>query len=88
MSLDRAAVRRPSPTHALRVLHRTSLQREVVALRRSRLEVVTLQPGPDDLAHMGGTASAMDPSRREAVARQARDTTRRRLAAGLLADLA
>ena len=84
MSVDRSALRRPSPMHALRVLHRTSLQREVVALKRSGVEVVTLQPGPDDLPVMGGTASAMDPARREAVARRARETTLRRLDAGLL----
>lgn len=88
MSIDRTALRRPSPMHAARVLHRTSLQREVVGLRRRRLRVVTLQPGPADLAEMGGTASAMDPSRRQAVARQARETTLRRLESGLLPDLA
>jgi NTE family protein len=88
MSVDRSALRRPSPAHALRVLHRTSLQREVLSLRRAGIrDVFTLQPGPDDLAHMGGTANAMDPARREAVARQARETTLRRLDAGLLAAL-
>lgn len=87
MSVDRTALRRASPMHALRLLHRTSLQREVVSLTRSGLEVVTLQPGPDDLPVMGGTASAMDPSRREAVARQARETTLRRLDTGLLGSL-
>jgi NTE family protein len=89
MSIDRGAARRPSPTQALRLLHRASLQREVAALRRAgRRRVVTLQPGVDDLALMGGTADAMDPRRREAVARQARETTLRRLGAGVLADLA
>jgi NTE family protein len=79
MSLDSHALRRPAVDRLLRMGHRASLERELVGLRRGGATVVTFQPGVDDLALMGGTAGAMDPKRREGVARQARETTLRRL---------
>lgn len=79
MSLDSSALRRPGAESVLRIGHRASLRRELVGLRRRGTPVVTFQPGPADLAVMGGTAGSMDPRRREPVARQARDTTLRRL---------
>lgn len=80
MSLDAAALRRPSAARAVRIGHRISLQRELVVLRRARTRFVTFQPGPGDLEVMGsGGTSAMDPRRRDAVSRQARATTLRRL---------
>ena len=84
MSLDSAALRRPSADRVLRIGHRASLERELVGLRRSGATVVTFQPGAADLEKMGGTAGAMDPRRREGVARQARTTTTRRLASPAL----
>ena len=69
------AGRRPHLAHRARI----SLQREVAALRRRGATVLTIQPGPDDLEVMGGTASAMDPGRRASVARTARRTVRARL---------
>lgn len=81
MSLDRSAARRPRPDRALRLGHRATLLREVAAVRRSGTRVVSLQPGPDDLAAMGPPGTAMRPERREPVARLARETTLRRLEA-------
>lgn len=80
MSIDRSAMRRPALDRVLRLTHRATLQREVTVVRDGHTSVVTLQPGPDDLPVMGGTAQAMDPRRRAAVARRARETTMRRLA--------
>ena len=80
MSLDAAALRRPSAARTVRIGHRMSLQRELAVLRRAGTAFVTLQPGPGDLEVMGSAgAGAMDPRRRDAVARQARATTLRRL---------
>jgi NTE family protein len=79
MSLDSAALRRPAVDRVFRMGHRASLERELVGLRRGGATVITFQPGVDDLAVMGGSAGAMDPGRREGVARQARETTVRRL---------
>ncbi len=79
MSLDRAAARRPRPDRLLRLGHRATLLREVAAVRRSGTRVVSFQPGPDDLAVMGPPGTAMQPGRRTPVARQARETTLRRL---------
>lgn len=81
MSLDRAAARRPRPDRALRLGHRSTLRREVAAVRRSETAVVSFQPGPADLATMGPPGTAMRPERRAPVARQARETTLRRLEA-------
>jgi NTE family protein len=79
MSVGRAALRRPRPDLALRIGHRATLAREVAALRRRGRTVVTLQPGPEDVAVMGGSAAALDARRREGVARRARESTLRRL---------
>lgn len=80
MSMDRAATRGFRPDRALRLGHRATLTREVAALRRAGTTVVSLQPGPADIAAMGPPGTAMDPDRRAPVARQARETTLRRLA--------
>ena len=79
MSLDRSAARRPRPALALRLGHRAALFREIAAVRRSGTTVVSFQPGADDIAAMGGPGAAMRPERRKPVARQARETTLRRL---------
>lgn len=79
MSLDRTAARRPRPDLVLRLGHRARLVREVATVRRSGTVVVSFQPGPGDIATMGPPGSAMRPGRRGPVARQARETTLRRL---------
>ncbi|CAA9218616.1 MAG: hypothetical protein AVDCRST_MAG20-550 [uncultured Acidimicrobiales bacterium] len=79
MSMDRSALRGMRPDRALRLGHRTTLLREVGALRRAGSVVISLQPGPEDIAAMGPPGTAMDPSRRGPVALQARETTLRRL---------
>jgi hypothetical protein len=63
----------------LRLGHRATLVREVARLRRGGTPVVSFQPGPADLAAMGPPGAAMRPARRGPVARQARETTLRRL---------
>ena len=78
MSVGRGALR-PSTALVGRLTHRTTLQREVAGLRRKGRSVVTFQPGAEDLAVMGGSANALDPGRRDRVARQARESTLRRL---------
>ncbi len=80
MSVGRAALR-PRPELVGRLAHRATLRGEVAGLRRRGRTVVTLQPGPDDVAVMGGSANALDAGRRDRVARQARESTLRRLAA-------
>lgn len=87
MSMDRAATRGFRADRALRLGHRATLTREVGALRRAGTTVVSLQPGPEDIAAMGPSGSAMDPQRREPVARQARETTLRRLEHPALRDV-
>ena len=79
MSMDRSAVRGLRPDRALRLAHRTTLLREVAGLRRTGATVLSFQPGPSDIAAMGPPGTAMDPRRRGPVARQARETTLRRL---------
>ena len=79
MSMDRSAVRGMRPDRALRLGHRTTLLREVRSLRRAGSTVISFQPGPEDIAAMGPPGTAMDPRRRGPVARQARETTLRRL---------
>ena len=79
MSMDRSALRGMRPDRALRLGHRATLLREVATLRRAGATVVSLQPGPEDIAAMGPPGTAMDPRRRGPVARQARETTLRRL---------
>jgi len=78
MSVGRAALR-PRPELVGRLTHRAALRREVAGLRRAGRTVVTFQPGPEDLAVMGGGANALDARRRDGVARQARESTLRRL---------
>jgi NTE family protein len=78
MSVGRGALR-PRPELVGRLTHRAALSREVAALRRRGRTVVTFQPGPDDLAVMGGGANALDAGRRDRVARQARESTLRRI---------
>jgi len=79
MSMDRSALRGMRPDRALRLGHRATLLREVATLRRAGSTVISFQPGPDDIATMGPPGTAMDPKRRGPVARQARETTLRRL---------
>jgi NTE family protein len=84
MSLDRSAMRRPAVDRMVRIGHRMALQREVTVLRNERTEVVTLQPGIDDIAVLGPSSVSMDPARRRPVAERARETTLRRLASDRL----
>jgi NTE family protein len=78
MSVGRGALR-PRAALVGRLTHRATLQREVAGLRRKGRSVVTFQPGAEDLAVMGGGANALDAGRRDRVARQARESTLRRL---------
>jgi NTE family protein len=61
----------------IRRLLRAQLAREAARLRRRGIPVVAFQPTPEDQRAMG--LDAMDPSRRAAVAAQARASTLRRL---------
>jgi NTE family protein len=72
---NNANVRRPS--RALRGHFGARLRLEVRKLQRAGTEVRVFQPSEDDLAAMGH--QAMDDERMVAVARQALETTRRRL---------
>jgi NTE family protein len=56
---------------------RMLLDAEAVRLRRAGAHVIAFQPTPEDTTAMG--ANPMDPGRRAAVARQARESTLRRL---------
>ena len=56
---------------------RALLDAEAFRLRRRGVHVVAFQPTDDDIAVMG--ANAMDPRRRAAIARHARESTLRRL---------
>ena len=62
---------------AARAFFRAYLQREARRLRRQGTKVVVLEPTAADLGVMG--INAMDPSRRAAVARQARESARAKL---------
>ncbi len=64
---------RAHPAALSRSSARVNLEREVLALRRSRTKVLVLQPGPGDTALMDGRA--MDPSGRGPIARRARAST-------------
>lgn len=86
MSLDRAASRRPRSDRMTRIGHRLSLQREVAVVRDEHTEVVSLQPGAEDLDVLGPTSMSLDPARRAAVAARARETTLRRVASDRLRD--
>jgi NTE family protein len=85
MSVGRGALR-PRAALVGRLTHRATLQREVAGLRRKGRSVVTFQPGAEDLAVMGGGANALDAGRRDRVARQARESTLRRLDAPRLRE--
>ncbi|MGH8982283.1 MAG: patatin-like phospholipase family protein, partial [Acidimicrobiia bacterium] len=68
---------RPSFDAPARRLTRLYLGREASRVRRAGTPVLAFQPVAADLGVMG--LNAMDPSRRDAVTRQARESTRRRL---------
>jgi NTE family protein len=76
MSISRRAGIGP-PSWAPRRHFRTRLGQEVRRLRRTGTEVLTFQPGADDLAVMG--RNAMDPDRLARVAEQVHASTLRRL---------
>jgi len=61
----------------VRLLFRATLAREVRAARRAGTQVLTLQPTGEDLEAMG--LNAMDPRPWQDIARQAQESTRRRL---------
>ena len=71
------AALRPTPSNAVRRWSRTLLGAEAVRLRRKGAHVLAFQPTPMDVTVMG--ANAMDPSRRAAIARQAYESSLRRL---------
>jgi NTE family protein len=75
MSMVRSAPR--DPRMAWRTALSFRLAREVATVRRSGIPVVAFQPTPDDVSVMG--VNAMDPKRRQAVVRQARESALRRL---------
>ncbi len=70
-----------------RLVHARRLAGELVQVRRSGRAVVAFEPGPDDLAVMGGVASSMDFERRVAVAEQARATAARLVRSPALAQV-
>lgn len=69
---------RLAPDQPARRWARALLDSEARRLRRKATRVVALQPTLDDIAVMGG--NALDPNKRGPVARQARESTLRRLA--------
>lgn len=77
MSVARARPRF-APDQPARRLSRLRLAREVARVRRAGTPVLAFQPIDEDLAVMG--LNAMDPLRSADVTRQARESTRRRLA--------
>lgn len=100
MSLDRSAARRvgragDAPVdrrlHRLHRLHRLvhtrRLARELAEIRGTGTAVVAFEPGPDDLAVMGGIAASMDFERRVTVAAQARATAARLVGSPALAPV-
>jgi NTE family protein len=64
---------RPNVAAVSRTSARVALDREVASLRRRGVDVLVLQPGPDDTPLMD--RRAMDPSARRPVAEQARAST-------------
>ncbi len=68
---------RPPLDLPARRLCRLYLAREVGRIRRRRVPVITFQPTPADLVAMG--VNAMDPARRAAVTRQAKESALRKL---------
>lgn len=76
---------RPSPMRAIRALHAQTLAREVARIRRSGTHVLTFQPTAEDLEAMG--PSSLDGSNTAAIAEQAHEAARRRLADGRAREL-
>jgi NTE family protein len=76
---------RPVPRIGSRALASWVLDREVRAVRAEGTPVLALEPTTDDLSVMG--LNPMDPSRRAAVAEQARATTTQRLEHPAAADI-
>jgi NTE family protein len=68
---------RPSLDLPARRMCRLYLGQEVARIRRRGVPVLAFQPTGEDLANMG--LNAMDPSRRAAVTRQARESARKKL---------
>lgn len=71
-----------------RLGHKARLARELAEVRSRGAVVVILEPGPHDLALMGGCGASMDFGRRAAVAHQARNSALRRFASAPLAEVA
>ena len=76
MSVSRGALRRTLDSSVRQVV-RLRVARELAALHRSRIPVVTFQPSAADQAIMAG--NPLDPSKRRPVCQQVRETTKRRL---------
>jgi NTE family protein len=76
MSSSRGAARRTLDS-SLRRAVRLGLARDLAALHRARIPVVTFQPSAADQAVMSG--NPLDPAKRRPVCVQARETTKRRL---------
>jgi NTE family protein len=68
---------RLAPDQPFRRMARLALAQEVARVRRSGTRVLVFQPTVDEIAVMG--FNAMDPTRRAAVTRHARESARRRL---------
>lgn len=75
----RRAIPALSVDGAVRAACRLQLSREVVRLRARGTPVVVIEPGPEELAAMGGSMEAMDPERAPSIVRTVRETMRRRL---------
>lgn len=93
MSLEAGGGRRPTglaarAAHRRRLAHGARLAQEVAQVRRRGTPVVVVEPGPDDVAVMGGLGASMDFERRSAVGRQARFTAVHRFTSTPLAEVA
>jgi hypothetical protein len=77
MSIAGNAIRL-APDQPLRRVARLTLAGEVARVRRRGTRVLVFQPTPAEVGVMG--LNAMDPARRAEVARNARESTQRRLA--------
>ncbi len=75
--MSHAGSTRRTGINPVRRWSRALLDAEAFRLRRRGVHVVAFQPTDDDIAVMG--ANAMDPRRRAAIARHARESTLRRL---------
>jgi NTE family protein len=85
MSATTGARRTIRPGMGGRTWSSLALGDEVRAMRRSGTPVLTVQPTAGDLRVMG--INAMDPARREPVARQARESAQRRFEEARAADV-